>query len=188
MSICTLLYSKGVHNVYVYKLLRTSPRECSLAGAVQDTPSSKLYAMIQCTRDISSDDCNLCINSIPEAVPYYCDTKGSRASAGCSARAALFEFYDAQAVQAVMPPPPTPARGTREVRPWHHSEFYQETFQSLGRNNQGCSMYAFTLICVFISVVNEGEIPTGVDFFRDQMSLCSNILEKIGYSLLTCRP
>ncbi|TVU01631.1 hypothetical protein EJB05_52904, partial [Eragrostis curvula] len=69
--------------------------------------------MIQCTRDISSDDCNLCINSIPEAVPYYCDTKGSRASAGCSARAALFEFYDAQAVQAVMPPPPTPARGTR---------------------------------------------------------------------------
>jgi hypothetical protein len=59
--------------------------------------SDKLYGFTQCTRDISSLDCGVCLRFVFKKLSQYCDGKdGGRISSGsCSVRYEMYEFLNA---------------------------------------------------------------------------------------------
>lgn len=82
----------------------------SLAEKVEVTPklyvigekeiegSKKLYGLVQCTRDLSSDACKKCLNDAVAELPNCCDAKiGGRVIGGsCNFRYEIYPIVDAQ--------------------------------------------------------------------------------------------
>ncbi|XP_062087467.1 cysteine-rich receptor-like protein kinase 26 [Humulus lupulus] len=74
-----------------------------------------LYALVQCTPDLSSRDCNNCLDGVFEVMPECCSSKvgGRVLNPSCNFRYETFLFYDrvedvvtAPASPLVLPPPP----------------------------------------------------------------------------------
>ncbi|KAF2303634.1 hypothetical protein GH714_020415 [Hevea brasiliensis] len=80
----------------------------------------KLYNLVQCTPDISSSDCNRCLQAAISNLPNCCGGKqgGRVLSPSCNIRYEIYPFYNATTPRApppstpVVPPPPT-GSGTR---------------------------------------------------------------------------
>ncbi|KAJ9169028.1 hypothetical protein P3X46_020498 [Hevea brasiliensis] len=84
------------------------------------TAFQKLYNLAQCTPDISSSDCNRCLQVAISNLPSCCGGKqgGRVLSPSCNIRYEIYPFYNATTPRApppsppVVPPPPT-GSGTR---------------------------------------------------------------------------
>ncbi|XVE51179.1 hypothetical protein DITRI_Ditri02bG0018600 [Diplodiscus trichospermus] len=78
----------------------------------------RLYSLVQCTPDLSRDDCNTCLRGAIAALPMCCNGKqgGRVLTPSCNVRYELYPFYNQTAV-SVPPPPsvitPTPPPTTR---------------------------------------------------------------------------
>ncbi|CAM0955327.1 unnamed protein product [Alopecurus aequalis] len=93
------------------KAAYSSPRMFA-AGATDFPPFANIYGMAQCTRDLNSDDCNLCLTVAVLDISTACNGKqgGQVFFRSCSIRYELYPFYNVQAVEAAMSPP-APAGG-----------------------------------------------------------------------------
>ncbi|CAN6337221.1 unnamed protein product [Urochloa humidicola] len=82
-------------------------------GTVDHGRFMTIYGMAQCTRDITADDCNLCLSFAVKAIPTCCDGRegGRIFYRSCSVRFEVYPFYHAQAAEAPMPLPPAPGVG-----------------------------------------------------------------------------
>ncbi|KAE8790775.1 Cysteine-rich receptor-like protein kinase 10 [Hordeum vulgare] len=95
-----------------------SPRMFA-AGAADTTSFAKVYGMAQCTRDLAGDDCNLCLAGPVSSILSICDGKqgGQSISPSCSIRYEVDLFYNAQAAEAAMSPPPPAVNGSDHSGP-----------------------------------------------------------------------
>ncbi|XP_011007635.1 PREDICTED: cysteine-rich receptor-like protein kinase 10 [Populus euphratica] len=69
-----------------------------------------IYSLAQCTRDLSSSDCNRCLSAAIAGLPNCCSSKigGRVLFPSCYIHYEITEFYNATAVAAESPPPPPP--------------------------------------------------------------------------------
>jgi hypothetical protein len=91
---------------------------------VSFTELQTLYSLVQCTSDISSSDCNMCLRGAMANLPMCCDGKqGSRVLyPSCNLKYETYPFYQIQSVPTPSPspsptlmllPPPAPCQVTR---------------------------------------------------------------------------
>ncbi|XP_021300459.1 putative cysteine-rich repeat secretory protein 21, partial [Herrania umbratica] len=66
------------------------------AGGEPNTADDTLYAMVQCTRDLSPDDCNKCLEAAIKDVSSECYASGGARllSSSCYLRYELYAFYE----------------------------------------------------------------------------------------------
>ncbi|CAI9760054.1 unnamed protein product [Fraxinus pennsylvanica] len=71
------------------------------------TESVKLYTLAQCTPDLSSKDCDFCLQNANSRLPTCCEyKKGGRViSPSCNIRYEIYPFYNATTVPAPAPAP-----------------------------------------------------------------------------------
>lgn len=64
-------------------------------GITSVTDSLKIYGMGQCTRDISGNECNLCLQESVSDIPVCCSgmTGGSVYFVSCNLRYEIFPFF-----------------------------------------------------------------------------------------------
>ena len=64
-------------------------------GMISVTDSLKIYGMGQCTRDISGDECNRCLEESVSDIPVCCSgmTGGSVYFVSCNLRYDIFPFF-----------------------------------------------------------------------------------------------
>uniref|UniRef100_A0A7N0U564 Gnk2-homologous domain-containing protein n=1 Tax=Kalanchoe fedtschenkoi TaxID=63787 RepID=A0A7N0U564_KALFE len=91
----------------IYTLVANAPYSELMYGADDATVmggSQSRYGLVQCTRDISSDDCRRCLLKLTDDIPRCCQGKrGWRILApSCYIRYEDYLFYE----QPVLPPPP----------------------------------------------------------------------------------
>ncbi|XP_060675529.1 cysteine-rich receptor-like protein kinase 10 [Ziziphus jujuba] len=74
-----------------------------------------IYSLVQCTQDLSSDDCTKCLQNATSRFPSLLDGKrgGRVCLPSCNIRYELYRFYDVDeppqmTPQLVSPPPPSP--------------------------------------------------------------------------------
>ena len=86
----------------------TSSNRMFAAGYVNHTDFEKLYALVQCTRDLSPKRCNECLRDQIAEIPKCCaGRQGGRVLGGsCYLRYELYPFYNPSG--AADPPPLTP--------------------------------------------------------------------------------
>jgi hypothetical protein len=74
---------------------------------VSFTELQTLYSLVQCTPDISSSDCNMCLRRAMANLPMCCDGKqgGRVLYPSCNLRYETFQFYQIQSVD----PTPSPS-------------------------------------------------------------------------------
>ena len=86
----------------------TSTKRMFAAASVAFTDFQTVYALVQCTRDLSPETCNACLRDKINNVPTCCDRKrGGRVIGGsCYLRYEAYPFYNTSA--AVDPPPLSP--------------------------------------------------------------------------------
>ncbi|CAA6668742.1 unnamed protein product [Spirodela intermedia] len=79
------------------------------AASVDFTNFEKIYAYVQCTKDLAPDSCNDCLRNEISAIPQCCNaSNGARVFGGsCDIRYGVDPFYNAAAA-ADPPPPPSP--------------------------------------------------------------------------------
>ncbi|KAK2631451.1 hypothetical protein EUGRSUZ_L02888 [Eucalyptus grandis] len=78
------------------------------AAEANFTSSQKLYALAQCTPDLTASDCVKCLQFAIANLPQ--GKQGGRLLApSCNLRYELYPFYDASALPSPAPPPPVPA-------------------------------------------------------------------------------
>jgi len=88
------------------------------------TELQTLYSLVQCTPDISSSDCNTCLQRAMANLPMCCDGKqgGRVLYPSCNLRYETYQFYQIQSVPTPSPsptqtpmllPPPAPGQVTR---------------------------------------------------------------------------
>ncbi|XP_058092160.1 cysteine-rich receptor-like protein kinase 44 [Magnolia sinica] len=75
-------------------------------GEVNVTNFLNIYGLMQCTRDLSRSDCNICLQDAITRIPRCCDGKeGGRVVGGsCNLRYELYKFYQDLAVAAAPSP------------------------------------------------------------------------------------
>ncbi|XP_058072839.1 cysteine-rich receptor-like protein kinase 15 isoform X1 [Magnolia sinica] len=75
-------------------------------GEANFTASQKIYAVVQCTPDLSRSDCNTCLEAAISEIPVCCDGKDGAViiGASCAMRYEVFPFY-AAAPSAFRRPP-----------------------------------------------------------------------------------
>jgi len=81
------------------------------SGNTTDSLSRKIYALVQCWRDISSDDCTTCLsNTINYIFAVYAGRQGARGMKGsCIVRYEIYPFFNSTAAPTpAEAPPPTP--------------------------------------------------------------------------------
>ncbi|XWS16654.1 hypothetical protein CRYUN_Cryun34aG0109600 [Craigia yunnanensis] len=92
----------------------TSLRKFSL-GSANVSAFQTLYALVQCTPDLTRDECSSCLSQAIGFIPQCCDRKqGGRVIApSCNFRFELYRFYNPSVADTPTPspssPPPTPA-------------------------------------------------------------------------------
>ena len=107
----------------------------SLAGQASDVPIGAkkfgtnevnisvfqtLYSLVQCTPDLSSTDCNFCLQTAINRIPICCYGKqgGRVLFPSCNLRYELFPFYNTPGLQPL--PPPTSVDGQEGKHPIIH--------------------------------------------------------------------
>ncbi|GMJ09853.1 cysteine-rich RLK (RECEPTOR-like protein kinase) 25 [Hibiscus trionum] len=79
------------------------------AGAIGYSQFSDIYGMVQCTRDLSENDCSSCLQAIVGLIPQCCDQKqGARIYAmSCGLRFELYAFFSTSTppISGIWPPP-----------------------------------------------------------------------------------
>uniref|UniRef100_A0A804KNH6 non-specific serine/threonine protein kinase n=1 Tax=Musa acuminata subsp. malaccensis TaxID=214687 RepID=A0A804KNH6_MUSAM len=82
------------------------------AGSANVTSFNKLYGLVQCSRDLSADDCYRCLQDMVTFIPKYSSWKqgGKVYVQSCYLRFESYRFYNLSAVEA--PPPPSPSSKT----------------------------------------------------------------------------
>ncbi|XP_068667811.1 cysteine-rich receptor-like protein kinase 10 [Aristolochia californica] len=83
------------------------------SGQVGFYSSETFYGLVQCTRDLSKDDCRSCLQTAVSLIPTCCDRKtgGSVKSLSCQLRYEVYHFFEASQPEAPLqpsPPLPTP--------------------------------------------------------------------------------
>ncbi|XP_065882039.1 antimicrobial ginkbilobin-2-like protein [Euphorbia lathyris] len=65
-------------------------------GEMQLDGSTKLYGLVQCSRDLSSDVCKICLDDIIREIPACCDGKegGRVVSGSCNFRYEIYPFVN----------------------------------------------------------------------------------------------
>ncbi|CAL9129514.1 unnamed protein product [Musa textilis] len=86
------------------------------AGSANVTSFNKLYGLVQCSRDLSADDCYRCLLDMVNSIPNCCSGKqgGKVYVQSCYLRFESYPFYNLSAVEAPPPPsvPPSPSSET----------------------------------------------------------------------------
>uniref|UniRef100_A0A1D1YG66 Cysteine-rich receptor-like protein kinase 25 n=1 Tax=Anthurium amnicola TaxID=1678845 RepID=A0A1D1YG66_9ARAE len=84
-----------------------SPRRFA-TGESDYTEFNRIYAMAQCTRDLSTEDCQGCLTGAISNIPGCCGGKqgGVLVGGSCSLRYEVYPFYN---TTDASPPPPAPA-------------------------------------------------------------------------------
>lgn len=81
-------------------------------GSISYIGSNNIYAMVQCTLDITSNDCLSCLQSIISNISQTPDKEGLQIfSLSCYFRYEIYLFYQlsqARSLPAAVPPPPSP--------------------------------------------------------------------------------
>ena len=79
-------------------------------GEVNLSSFQNIYALVQCTPDLSQLSCSNCIEGAINGIPGCCDRKqgGRVVKPSCNIRFELYRFYDFTAANAPPPPPATP--------------------------------------------------------------------------------
>ncbi|XVE51170.1 hypothetical protein DITRI_Ditri02bG0017900 [Diplodiscus trichospermus] len=67
---------------------------------VDVSPLQRLYSLVQCTPDLSREDCNVCLRGAIAALPMCCNGKqgGRVLTPSCNVRYELYPFYNGTAV------------------------------------------------------------------------------------------
>lgn len=105
----TWYYEKNPQNMTDYQKITEKKGEwlTQFAGQASTTPkmfltgdldlgdNNKLYGSVECTRDLSSMDCNKCLNESIRSLPKCCDSsKGVRIYSGtCHVRFETFKYH-----------------------------------------------------------------------------------------------
>ncbi|XP_074567936.1 cysteine-rich receptor-like protein kinase 15 [Curcuma longa] len=86
---------------------RDSPRLFAV-GSANLSSFDRLFGLVQCTRDLSPDDCYRCLRGTVQFIPRCCSSKdgGQVHFRSCSLRFELYPFYSLSSVGA---PPPSPS-------------------------------------------------------------------------------
>ncbi|OMO64519.1 hypothetical protein CCACVL1_21703 [Corchorus capsularis] len=76
----------------------------------------KLYALVQCTPDLTALSCSSCLSQAVTLIPQCCDRKqgGRVVSPSCYLRFESYDFYDPTAADTPLLSPPPPAPPTPE--------------------------------------------------------------------------
>ncbi|XP_065024389.1 cysteine-rich receptor-like protein kinase 44 [Musa acuminata AAA Group] len=86
------------------------------AGSAKVTSFDKLYGLVQCSRDLSADDCYRCLRDTVTFIPKCCSWKqgGKVYAQSCYLRFEFYPYYNFSAVNAPPPPsvPPSPSSKT----------------------------------------------------------------------------
>ena len=79
-----------------------------------------LYSLVQCTPDLSSTDCNFCLQTAISRLPICCGGKqgGRVLFSGCNIIYELYPFYNTPGLQPL--PPPTSVGGQEGKHPITH--------------------------------------------------------------------
>jgi len=65
------------------------------AGALEIGNSTTLYGLVQCTRDLSSANCNICLEEAIGVVPYFNGSVGGKIVGGsCNVRYEIYPFFN----------------------------------------------------------------------------------------------
>lgn len=92
-----------------------------------------LYALVQCTPDLTELQCNDCLDTITGTIPNCCDGKeGGRVVApSCNFRYEIYRFYDPTIDDQVAPPstasiqsPPPPSNNSKNLTKGIHTHTY----------------------------------------------------------------
>ncbi|XAR53745.1 Non-specific serine/threonine protein kinase [Bertholletia excelsa] len=77
------------------------------AGEVKLNANNSLYGLQQCTPDLSTENCNTCLQEAVSELTECCDQRrGARVILlSCSIRYELYQFYNVSAIKAQPPPP-----------------------------------------------------------------------------------
>ncbi|XP_062161841.1 cysteine-rich repeat secretory protein 38-like [Alnus glutinosa] len=87
------------------------------------TELQTLYSLVQCTPDISSSDCNMCLRRAMANLPMCCDGKqgGRVLYPSCNLRYETYQFYQIQSVPTPSPSPsPSPTQTPMLLPPASH--------------------------------------------------------------------
>ena len=70
-----------------------------------------IYALLECTPDLSKLDCNSCLEQHQSYIPQCCNGKqgGRFVSPSCEIRFEVYSFYDPSVEPPPSPPPPSPS-------------------------------------------------------------------------------
>ncbi|XP_042463285.1 cysteine-rich receptor-like protein kinase 10 [Zingiber officinale] len=87
-----------------------SPSKLFAAGSANLTSFTKVYGLVQCTRDLSADDCYRCLLDSVGSIPSLCDGKQGCKVYGqsCRLRYEMAPFYNISATEVASSSPPSP--------------------------------------------------------------------------------
>ncbi|CAA0835943.1 Cysteine-rich receptor-like protein kinase 29 [Striga hermonthica] len=87
------------------------PRRKVAAANVTATDFQTIFAMVQCTPDLTADDCSSCLINAAQDIPGCCDRRrGGRVWwPSCTIRYETEPFYNLTRLQELEPAPPSPA-------------------------------------------------------------------------------
>ncbi|KAM3701603.1 hypothetical protein ACB098_05G185400 [Castanea mollissima] len=70
-----------------------------------------IYALLECTPDLSKLECNSCLEQVQSYIPQCCNGKqgGKFVSPSCDIRFEVYSFYDPSVEPPPSPPPPSPS-------------------------------------------------------------------------------
>ncbi|GFP94682.1 cysteine-rich receptor-like protein kinase 10 [Phtheirospermum japonicum] len=81
------------------------------AGNVTANDFQFIFALVQCTPDLSSDECSSCLIDVTADIPRCCDRKrgGRVTSPSCTLRYETYPFYNETRLRELVSVPPAPA-------------------------------------------------------------------------------
>ena len=81
--------------------------------ALQSAPAQNfqtIYALLECTPDLSKLECNSCLQQVQSFIPQCCNGKrGKFVTPSCDIRFEVYSFYDPSVEPPPSPPPPSPS-------------------------------------------------------------------------------
>ncbi|KAI3987163.1 hypothetical protein MKX01_031647 [Papaver californicum] len=127
-------YPRNANNLDVFNpqldnLMNDLMSDASLVSSKFDVGSfnyndfSKIYGMVQCTRDLSRDSCTSCLQDMISSIPIYLN--GSRG--GHIMTQSCFIRYDDNIFYELQPPPPPPATVPGSLSPPLPSDSEKDT-------------------------------------------------------------
>ncbi|KAL0011616.1 hypothetical protein SO802_006724 [Lithocarpus litseifolius] len=109
---CSLRYS----NRSIFNAMEASPlfafyntRDVSDSAPAPNLQT--IYALLECTPDLSKLECNSCLEQVQSYIPQCCNGKqgGKYVTPSCDIRFEVYSFYDPSVEPPASPPPPSPS-------------------------------------------------------------------------------